>query len=319
VAVEKTISSEMAYDGRLLKVRRHEVDLGGGKAGAREVIEFPDVAVVMPFDSEGRILLVRQFRKPIEAEFVEAVAGKVEPGEAPEQAARRELKEETGHSCGRLVKLGVVHPTPGYSTERQHFFAAKVSGQPTRPPGDGDGERTSVVWMDEDALLDHVLAGAPVDGKLLSAIALLSAMDEDGRHVEDDLDEGGSCFVSGHLDLTREEFDAHYFPRIFEAHASGMTFVVGDANGVDLMAQDAIKHFGGKAVVYHMLGRARNNPHGFPTRGGFKSDSQRDAAMTKASAEDIAWVRPGREGGGTARNIARRQRQACDKRRDGHG
>jgi hypothetical protein len=115
-------------------------------------------------------------------------------------------------------------------------------------------------------------------------------------------------FVSGHLDLTREEFDAHYVPALVETlqRDALATFVVGDARGADLMAQEWLFQAGVPVTVYHMLTSPRNNPHGFQTCGGFETDDDRDHAMTAASDRDIAWVRPGRERSGTRRNIVRR-------------
>lgn len=115
-------------------------------------------------------------------------------------------------------------------------------------------------------------------------------------------------FVSGHLDLTEEEFSAHYEPAILEAGRQGHRFVVGDARGADLLFQRFAQREGLGVTVYHMLERPRHNVGGFATVGGFPSDEARDAAMTKASSLDIAWVRPGREKSGTARNLARRSR-----------
>ena len=114
-------------------------------------------------------------------------------------------------------------------------------------------------------------------------------------------------FVSGHLDLTLDEFRAHYIPRIAVAIADDAAFVVGDARGCDLMAQLHLRDARELRVqVFHMLEKPRNNIGGFPTIGGFTSDVARDAAMTDSSNADIAWVRPGRNGSGTAANLARR-------------
>lgn len=116
-------------------------------------------------------------------------------------------------------------------------------------------------------------------------------------------------FVSGHLDLTSEEFAEHYAPRIRAAMTAGASFVVGDARGTDAMAQALLAEGDHrKVVVYHMLDAPRNNVGGFPTAGGFASDRTRDEAMTSASSADIAWIRPGREKSGTAKNLARRSR-----------
>jgi hypothetical protein len=97
-----------------------------------------------------------------------------------------------------------------------------------------------------------------------------------------------------------------------EAFDEGASFVVGDARGCDLQAQDWLLFAQcppERVKVYHMFEAPRNNA-GFPTVGGFKSDLERDEAMTAASTDDIAWVRPGREGSGTARNLKRRIRTA---------
>lgn len=114
-------------------------------------------------------------------------------------------------------------------------------------------------------------------------------------------------FVSGHLDLTSEEFEAHYVPQLEELLLA--RFVVGDARGADLLTQEYLASQGVYAVtVFHLYDSPRNNPYGFPTKGGFRSDQSRDYAMTQASTHDIGWVRPGREKSGTARNLARREK-----------
>jgi hypothetical protein len=116
------------------------------------------------------------------------------------------------------------------------------------------------------------------------------------------------AFVSGHLDLGEDEFLRHYAPQIAAAAAQGCRFVVGDARGADLLFQRHAQAHGLAVTVFHMFARPRHNAGGFPTVGGFTSDDARDRAMTAASSFDIAWVRPGRERSGTARNLERRAR-----------
>lgn len=120
-------------------------------------------------------------------------------------------------------------------------------------------------------------------------------------------------FVSGHLDLTQEEFDQHYVPALYQALGEGSlsAFLLADAKGADSLAQfflagrlsdvDRVR-----VTVYHMFEKPRYNAGPFPTRGGFIGDTDRDRAMTMASNKDIAWVRAGRENSGTAKNIKRR-------------
>jgi hypothetical protein len=113
-------------------------------------------------------------------------------------------------------------------------------------------------------------------------------------------------YVSGHLDLTSTEFEAHYRPAIEAALARGEAFVVGDARGTDAITQSYLLGKTTAVVVYHMFTSPRNNA-GFQTRGGFTADAERDAQMTADSDQDIAWVRPGREKSGTQKNLDRRQ------------
>jgi hypothetical protein len=119
------------------------------------------------------------------------------------------------------------------------------------------------------------------------------------------------AFISGHLDLTEEEFREHYEPRIRFGVLGNVMFIVGDARGADSMAQALLTRKAKQedVVVYHMFDKPRNNVGLFKTIGGFKTDAERDRAMTEASDFDIAWVRPGREKSGTARNIARRKKK----------
>lgn len=122
-------------------------------------------------------------------------------------------------------------------------------------------------------------------------------------------------FISGHRDVTEEEFKEHYVPQIEKVLWDGKSmFVIGDYHGVDTMAQKFLKECGEtdimkRVVVFHMLETPRNNA-GFYTIGGFKDDEARDSAMTDASDIDILWVRPGNEGSGTHQNILRRMNPA---------
>lgn len=125
-------------------------------------------------------------------------------------------------------------------------------------------------------------------------------------------------FISGHRDITQEEFDKYYKPAIDNVlinYKPAVFFVVGDYRGVDTMAQqylyDKTKELfwfdSNQVTVYHMFDSPRNFVcNDFKTKGGFKTDEERDAAMTKDSDTDIAFVRKGKRNSGTAQNIVRR-------------
>ncbi len=121
------------------------------------------------------------------------------------------------------------------------------------------------------------------------------------------------AFISGHLNITEKEFDEHYKNRIIEAINKGHYFVLGDARGVDAMAQELLSQYFkdtpcNKVIVYHMHYMPRFGLSRFPTRGGYDDDTSRDEAMTLASDYDILWVRPGKEGSGTDLNRIRREK-----------
>lgn len=118
-----------------------------------------------------------------------------------------------------------------------------------------------------------------------------------------------TAFISGHLDITEKEFEENYIPLIDKAIEQGDNFIVGDARGVDSMAQ---KYLAGKSVaviVFHMFSSPRHNAGEFDTQGGFINDTARDRAMTLISNYDIAWVKVGREESGAAKNIKRRMKK----------
>lgn len=122
---EKTLSSELVFDGRLLKIYRDEVGLTDGGTSVREVVHHPGGVAVVPLDGEGNVYLERQFRYPYHKVVTEIPAGKLEPGEDPADAIRRELKEEIGAEAGRWDALGYIMPSVGYTDEMLYLYLAR--------------------------------------------------------------------------------------------------------------------------------------------------------------------------------------------------
>jgi ADP-ribose pyrophosphatase len=121
---EISIGSRRAFDGRLLHLRVDDVRLPSGRTSVREVIEHPGSVAILPITTTGEILLVRQYRYAVGREMLEIPAGLLEPGESPEAAARRELREETGHEAGELQLITACFPAAGFSNEHQTRFLA---------------------------------------------------------------------------------------------------------------------------------------------------------------------------------------------------
>ncbi len=122
---EKTITTKQIFDGRVIKVQVDEVTLPNGKTATRELVKHPGAVAIIPITSEGKIVMVEQFRKPLEKSIIEIPAGKLEPGEKPEFTALRELEEETGYGATELDLIQSFATSPGFADEIIHLFAAK--------------------------------------------------------------------------------------------------------------------------------------------------------------------------------------------------
>lgn len=168
--VEKTLRRETAFQGTLLRLDVLDVELPDGEHSRREVVYHPDAVCAVVFTREDELVLVRQFRKPVEAVLLEIPAGKIDPGETPEQTVLRELREEIGFLEGRVQKLTEFYATPGFCTERMSLFLVEeaVLGEP-----DFDhGEFIEVVRAPLQAALGMIERGELGDAKSIAGILM---------------------------------------------------------------------------------------------------------------------------------------------------
>lgn len=121
----KILSSKTVYEGAVFGIRRDEVIEPSGVRTTREVVTHPGSVVVLPVLPDGRILLIRQYRHATRQHLWELVAGRMDPGEKPRQAAARELIEETGYRAKRFRVFLDVFPTPGFLEERMYILLAE--------------------------------------------------------------------------------------------------------------------------------------------------------------------------------------------------
>lgn len=167
---ERTVRSERKYAGRVVTLDVLDVALDDGRRGVREIVRHAPAVGVLARAPDGRYLLVRQFRKAVEDHVLEVCAGINDPGEAPAEAARRELREETGYAARTMEHLGAVFSSPGYTDERIDLFFAEC-GERGATDFDAD-EHVEVVAM-TTAELDAAVAGGRVrDAKTVAAWAL---------------------------------------------------------------------------------------------------------------------------------------------------
>jgi ADP-ribose pyrophosphatase len=158
-----------------VRVSTERVTLPNGNSVELDIVHHPGAAAVVPFVSEREVLLIRQYRHAAGGTLFEVPAGKLDPGEPPAACAARELEEEAGCRAGRLVELGWIWTTPGFTDERIFLFAA-FDLEPVPHRHDPD-EVIEPVRVDLEEALRLVWRGELNDAK--SALALLHA----ARHV----------------------------------------------------------------------------------------------------------------------------------------
>lgn len=167
------IGSERKYTGRIIDLDVDTIRFPDGSTGQLEMIRHPGASAVVPFvDPPGtrdpRAILIRQFRHAADGFVWEIPAGRLEPHEAPEECARRELREEAGKIVGDLRHLTSIYTTPGFTDEIIHLFAAwDLAAAPTAREPDEFMEVHEIPWSEVGRLLR---AGEIRDSKTMCAL-----------------------------------------------------------------------------------------------------------------------------------------------------
>ena len=168
MAEEVTLSSQLIYDGRAVRLRVDMVRVPGGGETTREIVEHSDCVAVIALDAEDNVLLVNQFRKPVEKELLEIPAGGIEPGEDAVATVRRELREEIGYLPRKVERLGGFYSTPGYCTEYLHLYLA--TDLVPSPLNAEDTDSISVVRVPVSQLRGMIAAGDICDAKSIAGL-----------------------------------------------------------------------------------------------------------------------------------------------------
>ena len=175
---EKTIKSERIYEGAIINLRRDEVTVQNGTS-MREIIEHNGGAVLAAVTGEGKLVMVRQYRKPAGRVMLEVPAGKIDPGESAEAAAKRELKEETGYTAGKIKFLMQFYPSVGYSEEILYLYLCT-----DLTPGETNFDENEAIDIEEyeiSRLHRMVMDGDIQDAKTIIAIMAVKNMLEEGK------------------------------------------------------------------------------------------------------------------------------------------
>ena len=165
---EKTIQKKVLYDGKIIRLRVDEALLPNGRTATREVVEHNGGVCVCALTDEGELLFVRQFRYPYGEVLTELPAGKLEKGEDPLEAGKRELEEETGARAEQYESLGVLYPSPGYCGEVIHLYLATSLRFGQMNPD--EDEFLDVVRIPLEQAVQMVMAGELPDAKTQTAV-----------------------------------------------------------------------------------------------------------------------------------------------------
>jgi len=170
---EKTISTKKIFDGRIISVQVDEVELPNGKTSTRELVKHPGAVAVIAMTEEGKIVLVEQYRKPLEKELVEIPAGKLEKGEDPEICAKRELEEETGYGCDSLELVSSFYTSPGFADEIIYVYVAKGLKKLENAAGLDEDEFVNLMEVTLEEALEFIKNQRIFDAKTIYAVQYL--------------------------------------------------------------------------------------------------------------------------------------------------
>ena len=163
---ERTVSTQPIFQGKIISLQVDQVELPNGETASREIVKHPGaVAVIAVVD--GKLLVVEQYRKPLERLQVEIPAGKLDAGEAPERAALRELQEETGYTCDRVTLLHSMATSPGFADEIIHVYVEEGLRPGKASPDEDEFLKVSALTLEE-------AAAAIQDGRICDAKTLLA-------------------------------------------------------------------------------------------------------------------------------------------------
>lgn len=165
----------VVYKGRVFSVEVGEKTFPNGRTHRVEIVRHAPSVVLIPIEDDGRVVLITQFRAPLDREMWEFPAGRLDPGEAAEDAARRECEEEIGRVPHRVERRRALYPAPGFCDEQLIFFRvsdlrAPAPGSAHKPDEDEDIDTRSVTVMEARAMVER---GDIVDLKTAYALTLI--------------------------------------------------------------------------------------------------------------------------------------------------
>jgi ADP-ribose pyrophosphatase len=169
----ETLNSERIYAGKVFNIDRDRVRMPNGRTVTVDVVRHARSVVIAPVPEQGKVILIRQYRHPIGRLLWELPAGSVDPGEQPEQAARRECHEEIGLVPKTIVRLTALYPTPGYCDEEMVFFRVSGLEETAEPAHVDEDEDIEARTFELREAREMIRRGEIVDMKTVVALGLL--------------------------------------------------------------------------------------------------------------------------------------------------
>lgn len=169
---EETLESTSVYKGHFIELKRDRVRLPNGREAPREYVVHPGAVMVVAMLPDGKLVMERQYRYPVQQTMIEFPAGKLDAGEGGLACAQRELLEETGYKARRWAKAGIMHPVIGYATEIIEIWFADELTLGERQLD--DGEFLDVFTAAQDELEDWVRDGLLTDVKTIVGMMWLA-------------------------------------------------------------------------------------------------------------------------------------------------
>ena len=167
-------SKEIVYSGKFITVEKRIYELCNGKDAQRDIVVHPGACAVVALDSNGNIFLVEQYRAALDKILLEIPAGKLDPGETPEEGLKRELKEETGLSASKITLLTSIAVSPGFCTEIIHIYLAEDLTEGETNPD--DDEYLLVSKMSLKDAKEAVFKGSFSDAKTITGVLMTCAL-----------------------------------------------------------------------------------------------------------------------------------------------
>jgi ADP-ribose pyrophosphatase len=161
------------FAGKVFDVDRDKVRMPNRREVTVDVIRHPPSAIIVPVPEPGHVILIRQYRYPVNRWLWELPAGSVDEGETPEQAARRECHEEIGQVPDTVVRLGSMFPTPGYCDEEMFFFRVSGLSVPEHAADVDEDEDIEVRTFTLKEARDMIRRGEIVDMKTVVGLSLI--------------------------------------------------------------------------------------------------------------------------------------------------